>query len=222
MHVCPPRLRCRPILLGVKLDDELLLNRHGNILPYRQSLDGTTIGILLKLKPLGNTTTDDRLDGIIDGSDLPALLTELDHVAGLYLDRGDIDLAAIKSEMGVPDKLSSLITGSCEAKSINHVIEPTLKQEQKVLTRNPFPALRLFEITTKLSFQQAVDATDLLLLAELDAVVGNLGAPLTMLTGRIVPPFDGTLVRIATLSLKVELCIFSSAKPARRPSIPSQ
>jgi hypothetical protein len=73
-----------------------------------------------------------------------------------------------------------------------------------------------------LLFQQAVHAFQLLLLAQLDAVLRELGSLLAMLPRRIIAPFDGALIRVTTLSFQKEFEVFSSAKPANRLCISSQ
>jgi hypothetical protein len=67
-----------------------------------------------------------------------------------------------------------------------HVVEATLEQHQQVLARDPAHARGLVVVAAELLLQQAVDALDLLLLAQLLAVVaGALLATLTVLARRV-------------------------------------
>jgi uncharacterized membrane protein YoaK (UPF0700 family) len=69
-------------------------------------------------------------------------------------------------------------------------------------------------VATELALGDAVDALDLLLLAQLLTVVGALAATaLAVLTRRIRATLVSTLVGIATLSLEEELHVFTPAEP---------
>jgi len=75
--------------------------------------------------------------------------------------------------MSVIDKLSRLATGSRKARPIDGVVQTTLKQEQKVFTRDPLLARSLFEIISELSLENKVNSFDLLLFAKLLAITGE-------------------------------------------------
>ena len=76
----------------------------------------------------------------------------------------------------------------------------------------PRAALGHVEVAAELRLEHAVHALHLLLLAQLDGVLGELAAPLAVLAGRIVAPLDGALVGVAALALEEEL------QPSRRQS----
>jgi hypothetical protein len=64
---------------------------------------------------------------------------------------------------------------------------------------------------------QPVDPLDLLLLTELNGVVGLLPAALlrrAVLPRRILAPLDGAFVRVALLTLQEELLAFAAAELA--------
>jgi hypothetical protein len=77
-----------------------------------------------------------------------------------------------------------------------------------------------------LSFEDEVDALDLLLLAKLLAVTSQrFAAPhrITMLSRRLSTPlFDGTRRLVTAISLEEKFCTFAAAQAAHRISIPSQ
>ena len=69
-------------------------------------------------------------------------------------------------------------------------------------------------VAAELALGDAVDALDLLLLAQLLAVVRALAAAaLAVLTRRIATTLVAALVRVATLSLEEELHVFAPAEP---------
>ena len=100
------------------------------------------------------------------------------------------------------------------------VVEAALEQHEQVLTRHATHARGLVVVAAELLLQQAVDALDLLLLAQLLTVVaGALLATLTVLTRGVLPPLVSALVGEATVALEEQLGIFTPAKPAHGTNI---
>src|SRR5687768_5906400 len=64
-------------LLGVELDDELLLDRHGQVLAVRSGAHRALEGLLVQVDPLRHATAVHGLEGRGDPEDLPALLGDL-------------------------------------------------------------------------------------------------------------------------------------------------
>jgi hypothetical protein len=84
-------------------------------------------------------------------------------------------------------------------------------------------ALGLLEKEMELFFGKAVDPLDLLLLPQLDAVIGHLAtAALPVLAGGVGPPVEGAFTGVATVSLEKQLDIFASANPTVGTGILSQ
>ena len=78
------------------------------------------------------------------------------------------------------------------------------------------------EVAAELALQQAVHALDLLLLAQLHAVVGELHAALAVLARRIGAALDGALVGVAAVALEVHLEVFAPADAADAGGVTSQ
>jgi hypothetical protein len=75
--------------------------------------------------------------------------------------------------------------------------------------------LRLLEVAAELVLEHAVDALDLLLLAQLHAVAGHLLlARLAVLAGREVALLDAALLRVAALALEEQLHALAAAETA--------
>src|SRR5688572_10023364 len=119
--------------------------------------------------------------------------------------------------MAVAHQLPRLRPRRREAEAVDDVVEPPLEQLQQRLAGDPARAIRHLEVPAELVLQHAVDALDLLLLAQLQTVADQLGlAQLAVLPGREVALLDRTLLRVAALPLQEELHPFAPAKPANR------
>src|SRR5207249_9756294 len=82
--------------------------------------------------------------------------------------------------------------------------------------------LRLREVAAELILEHAVDALDLLLLAQLDAVADELLlARLSVLPRHEVPLFDGAFLRVAALALEEQLHPLAAAQAADRSNVSS-
>src|SRR5438128_9203072 len=120
----------------------------------------------------------------------------------------------------MPHELARLRTRGREPEPVGHVVEPPLEQLQQRLARDAARALRLLEVAAELVLEDAVDALDLLLLAELHAVAGHLLLPrLAVLTGSEVALFDRALLGVAALALEEQLHSLAAAQAADRSDI---
>src|SRR5690606_16122064 len=96
--------------------------------------------------------------------------------AGLGLVGGQVDRLAVDRDATVRHQLARGRPGHREAHAVDDVVEAGLEQLQQVLTRVALLGRGLLVVVAELALQQAVDALDLLLLAQLDGVVGELAA----------------------------------------------
>src|SRR5262249_7680072 len=104
---------------------------------------------------------------------------------GAHLVGGDVDPAAVDQPVPVANQLPGLATRSGEAKPDQHVVEARLEQAQKVLAGNAVLARSLVVVGAELLLEHLVVATRLLLLAQLQAVLGLAHAATAVLTGRV-------------------------------------
>src|SRR5262249_18699830 len=145
------------------------------------------------------------------------------HVTRLHLIGRNIHFAFVNQHVPVVHKLTSLTTRSRESRAIHAVIEPALKQKQKVLTRDSFLPCGPLEVISKLSFENEVDALNLLLFAELLAVTGErftAAHGIAMLSGRLrAALFNRTRRFVAAISLEEKFCTFAATQAAHRISI---
>src|SRR5437867_3364600 len=178
-------------LLRVELDDQLFVDWHGQIGTRRQGLDVAREGLGVHLEPLRHASPLRQLERLTDARDLAAPLAYRDRVAGSHEVRWHIDLPSIHAEVSVPHELPRLGTRGREAEPIDDVVEPPLEQLEQGLTRDPSRPVGKREVSPELPFEHAVDASQLLLLAQLNRVLGELRPGLAVLARRVVPSLDG-------------------------------
>ena len=133
----------------------------------------------------------------------------------------DVRGAAVDSEVAVGHELARVVAGRRDAEPEDHVIEPQLEDAEQVLARHAGAGLSVLEVVVELALQDAVDAADLLLLAQLEAVVADLAAADAVLAGRRGPPLERALLGIAARTLEEELGAFATAEPADRTGVSS-
>jgi len=92
-------------------------------------------------------------------------------------------------------------------------IEAPLEELQERLAGDALHRARLDVVAVELPLGEAVDALQLLLLAQLGAVVGQLPATgLSMLPGCIGAPLVATLVGIATVAFEEQLHVLTATE----------
>src|SRR5690349_4849232 len=116
--------------------------------------------------------------------------------------------------MPVPDQLPCLRARRREAEPVDDVVEPPLEKLEERLAGHAARPVRHLEVATELPLEDAVDAPELLLLAQLDRVLRELRPRLPVLAGRVVAALDRALVRVAALPLEEELQPLAPAVPA--------
>src|SRR5215470_11162052 len=116
--------------------------------------------------------------------------------------------------MAVAHQLAGLGVVRGEAHAVHDVVEAALQELDQRVARDALGAERLVVVAAELLLGDAVDPLDLLLLAQLLAVVRALAAPaLAVLPRRVRAPLVAALVGIAALSLEEELHVFAPAEP---------
>src|SRR5205807_8007312 len=154
-----------------------------------------------------------------------AFLAPRDHgneVAGSDRVRRDVHLAPVDLEVTVADELSRLRARGRQPEAVDDVVEPSLQQLQQRLAGDAPRPLGRLEVAPELILQHAVDALDLLLLAQLQAVAGQLRFPrLAVLAGREVAFLNRALLRVAPLPFQEQLHRLTAAEPADRSDISS-
>ncbi len=175
-------------LLAIKLDDKLFVDRAVDIVASRQTADADSHLCPILRNPGGPAAPGRSLPGPFDMGVLATCVLDADCFTSADLVRRDIYFSLVHQDVSVIDKLTSLSPRGRETSAIDGIIQTALEEEQQVLTRDPLHARCPLEIITELSFEDEIDALDLLLFAKLLAVTDQcLAAPhrVTVLSGRL-------------------------------------
>src|SRR5207245_5678382 len=120
------------------------------------------------------------------------------------------------------DELARLCARDCEAEPVDDVVEPRLEHPEQGLARDTGALRRLRVVGAELLLEQAVVAARLLLLAQLEQVLGLLDAAAAVLARRIAATLDRALLRQAALALQEELHALAAALLALRGAVAGQ
>src|SRR5437868_6198789 len=101
------------------------------------------------------------------------------------------------------------------------VVEAALEEREHLFARAALAAARLLEVAAELALEHAVGAPHLLLLAKTHGVFAELDAALAVLTRRVRTARIGALLRVAALSLEIELHAFTAADLANGTNVAS-
>src|SRR5829696_9450088 len=199
----------RSELLGVQLDDELLLHGRRDLTTVRlaQHLGGERV--MVGLQPRRDLRGE--LRGVAD--ELLGARAGLhgDDVAVAHLVARDVHPPAVDRPVAVADELARLAPGAGEAEADEDVVEAPLEQGQQVLARDAGLTAGLLVVVAELLLQDAVVATGLLLLAQLHPVLALLLAAAAVVARRVRAALDAALVRQAALALEEELLPLAAA-----------
>src|SRR5207244_7515024 len=107
-----------------------------------------------------------------------------------------------------------------EPKPVDDVVESGLEHPQQGLAGHAGALRRLRVVGAELLLEQAVVAPRLLLLAQLEQVLGLLDAAAAVLARRVAAPLDRALLGQAALAFQEELHPLATALLALRAAIP--
>ncbi len=159
-----------PELAGVKLDDELLVDERVDVGAVRDAGDSGFQLVLVHGQPVLDRHGLREVGHAVHQLLRRWLATDFDHVAGLHLEAGDVNGAAIHLDMAVVDGLTGGLAAVAEASAVNHVVETSFQKLKKDDTGNTTAAGSFFVVTAELLFEHAVLEPKLLFFAEGDGV----------------------------------------------------
>src|SRR6185436_2952943 len=93
---------------------------------------------------------------------LAARVLDSQHVCRFHLIGRDVDFAVVYQNVPVIDELTRLAPRGRKTRAIDGVIQPALKQEQEILTRDPLLSRSPFEVISELPLENKVDPFHLL------------------------------------------------------------
>src|SRR5262245_40172299 len=205
-----------PRLLRVQLHDELLLDRHGDVLAGRLLLDRAPEALRIELQPSRHAAPLGGVEAHADRLVLAALFPERDDAPRPNRGRRNVDLASVDPDVPVRDELPRHGPRRGEPQAVDDVVETQLQHLQEIRPRDAPSTRGLREVFAELALQHAVHPLDLLLLAKLDAVGLDLRASPAVLTGSVAAALEGALLLEAAVPLQEQLHAFPAAQPANR------
>src|SRR6478735_2577113 len=180
-------------LLGVVLHDELLLDRDVDLRPDRDLVDEDAHPRRDDLHPRGGDALAVGLASHDQRGQLERLLAHVDDVVVGDLEGRDVDLLAVDQEVTVRDELAGLAAHPGEAGAVDHVVEAALEELQEVVAGLALATAGLLVVADELLLHHAVGEASLLLLAELQQVLGLLDATAAVLAGGIGTLLEGSV-----------------------------
>src|SRR5215203_1503550 len=188
-----------PSLLRIELDDELFLDGGVDLAPLWPLEHLAGEALVVGLEPRG--------DGSREVGRVP------DHLLGgaARRHRDDVDV-----EVAVTDELAGLSARGGESETVDDVVKPRLEHPQQGLARDPRALRGLRVVVAELLLEQAVVAARLLLLAQLEQILGLLDAAAAVLAWRVAATLDRALLGEAALALQEELHALAAAPAALR------
>jgi len=195
------------------------VNRQWNVLAGGTASHTADPVLFIQCEPVHQRRASTCLKASLYGSELFGLRPNRHFVPGGYLKRRYIYDLSADLDVPMPDNLPGRTAAGGEAHPEDHVIQPALKGDKHVLAGDPVPDRSTLEENPELLFVEPVDPLHLLLLPKLHGVIGPL-APTSVrgavLTGRVSPALDATLLRVTLLPLQEQLLALAPAKPTNR------
>src|SRR6476469_5901005 len=208
-------------LLGVELDDELLAHRYVDLRPCRELAHSDLEAAFGGLEPRRGLSVE-RVEVVADDDHRARLVAQRDGVALANRVARDGDALAVDRDMAMAHELPSLGAARPPSGAEHDVVEPQLEQLEQVLTRHALAAVGLLVRAAELLLHQPVDAACLLLLAELQQVLGTLALPVAArLTRRVRAALDRALHGVALGALEVQLHPLAPAQAAHGTGVAS-
>ena len=149
-----------------------------DLLTRRQSEHVTRQLLDIDLEPAGDLETLGGNQSLLDGKEITVLLADSDNVAGLDEIGRDVNTTAVHGEVTVTHGLTCLLASAGKAQTENNIVETGLENDHQVLAGNALHLTSTDEVAVELLLEHAVDELNLLLLAQLHAVLGFLATAL--------------------------------------------
>src|SRR5579872_4019294 len=202
------------LLLGVQLDDQLLLRRDRNVPAARTLEHAPAERVAIDGDP-GERRAARRILHRRDHRHLFARGAAHRHFFARPNEIArNVDLLPVHVDVPVANQLPRRLAARRESHPVHHVVQPALEGGEKVVSRDARQLGDALERVAELALAHAVDALHLLLLAQLLRVFGRFPATrsgLSVLARRVRAALDGALLGGALVALKEQLGPFATA-----------
>lgn len=139
---------------------------------------------------------------IFDGSLSQFPWVGSDRIAFLYNIRRNVHAFPIDHEVIVPDQLPRGVAGFPQSHTINDIIQTQFKALQQIFSGDTFFLICRCKVYSELFFQYSIKPFNFLFFPELNPILGEFLAALTMLAGKVGPPLNSAFCRLTTAALK--------------------
>src|SRR5580704_1457308 len=208
-------------LLGVILDDELLLDLRVDLRPGRELVHEDAHLVRHDLEPGGHLALAGLGAGNHHRGQLKRLLRDLDDVVLGHPEGRDVHAPAVDHDVAVLDQLTGHVAALAEPGAVHHVVQAALQDLQERLAGPAGLARGLGVVAAELLLEHAVNPAGLLLLADLQQVLAVLLPDPAVLARRVRPDLDRALRRVALAALQEQLDLLTTAQLAVRPGVTS-
>ena len=165
---------------AVELDDEVLVDVGENVISGRRRLEHASELFVVHFDPLRQANLLRHTQRRGDAQLLARLLADLNDVTGLHLVRRDRHGLLVHRDGLVAHELPGFGARGGKTHAVNDVVQTTLQQLQQILAGGTRLTGRLDVVVAELPLQDAVHTAQLLLLAQLQAVVGQARTALAL------------------------------------------
>src|SRR3569623_945460 len=207
------------LLLRVQLNDQVFVDFGRQVATLGHSFEHALHLLDIDIEPFGETALLGQLKGGLHTQLLTSPFGDGDDIAGFDLITRNIHLLAVHEDTVVADQLASLGTGGAEPHAMGYGVQTALQQLLQALTGRALAAVGLGVITAELILQHAVDAAQLLLLTQLNGVVGQATAALAVLAGRKGAFFHCALRRVTLFAFEEEFLTLTTTQTTFRTDI---
>ena len=211
------------LLSGVQFDDQMFRNRRIDFFARRITQNFGSHVASVHFEPSRNRFAGQVFGDFLDQRRIFAAFGNNDGLIAAHKVRRDINAMTIHEEVAMTDQLSCLSAAVGKTKTEDDIVKSSFQQNQQVHTGNAFLTVSLVKVRAELTFQYAVNTTNLLFFTHLHAVFGYFFTSLTlaMLTRSIGTLSESEFITVAAVAFEVQFDALTTAQSANRSNISS-
>jgi hypothetical protein len=149
----------------------LLCQTAVNLTTFGQPQNTTTNIFHITIKPDSALSLFSQFRKLFEMFQFLGAFPESQFIPGFQKHGGDICTDVIHKEMTVIDQLARLGSTFCQTHTKYNIVQPKFKRLEKVQTCQPTAALRIVEVSSELSFEDAINPACPLLGSQLAGVI---------------------------------------------------
>src|ERR1700733_10744729 len=142
------------VLLAVKFNDQLFIDRQLNIFALGQGQYSRLVSVPVNFEPVGQRAVAGKFFGHFQHGELLAVLANGNFLARTHLIRRNVDLAIVDRDVSVGHQLPRLPPRLRKAQAIHHIVQTPLQLLQEQFAGHTPGARSLLEVVAELAFQR--------------------------------------------------------------------